>query len=519
MFFRSAIPILLVISTSLSAQFDLQWQTLKNLGGSDQGFFIETYTDDLTGEQYVHTIANVAQYGKINVTQRSEDGTIQWSTDITLTGFTYWSANKVIQLENGDLVIGGLTFDSGDARYEAFAAKLSGDGTIQWLDTYQTGDDYNYFNGLTLSSDGASVYLTGRYNDYTPINALVFTYFKIDAADGSVFTESEIVLDYRLGFTYGMVGDDTGVYICGYINTPSYNYEGFVLKLNDDGEQVWFKKYTTEFGAVYALDINQDGHIVAAIERANDKLQVLYIDPADGSPIASYIKDLTGISYFFNTTLTNDEAGNTWIAFEQSSTSPYEESILVLCLDNSASLLREYEIEESFLGTLKVVDTEDGSALLTASSYYNPISNYAFTMYELMPDESINTFLFSPYKGYNAISDFTSPDGIQFFLTGGIVPGSSFKNNTLTAHFNDLTMRTISDQHSADLIFYPNPVEDFMVIPGQQTPGMVTVFDNLGRVVGSYSYTGETLQLNASEWPAGTYFLEMGNERMPFIVQ
>lgn len=510
--------ILLLVSLNLSAQFDLQWQTLENLGGSDLGVFVKSYTDDLTGDQFVYTIANVAQYDKINVTQRSDDGTVQWSTDVTMAGFTYWSVNEVIQGEDGVLVIGGLAFDSAETRYETFVAKLSGDGTLQWLDTYQTGDDYNYFNGMTLSSDGGTVYLTGRYSDYTPINALVFTYFKIDAADGSVLAESEFVQDYRFGFTYGMVGDDTGVYICGYINTPSYDYEGFILKLNDAGEEVWFRKYATEFGAVYALDINQDGNIVAAIGRANDKLQILYIDPTDGSPVASHIEEFEDISYFYNTRLTHDFYGNAWLAFEQYIT-PVGNTIKVICLDNSGSLLRDYDIEEDFMGTLKIVDAEDGSAHLTASSYYYPVSNYVFTMYELMPDESVHSFLFSPYKGYSSINDFASLDGIGFFFTGGIVSGASYKSNTLTAHFDDLTMRTAIEDYGTEITFYPNPVTDILHIPGNQTEGLIVIYDTQGRMVENMIYSGESLTIDTDQWPAGTYFIEKGQERTPFIVQ
>jgi hypothetical protein len=142
---------------------------------------------------------------------------------------------------------------SGHDRYEAFIAKLDSTGTLLW-NTFLGAPDYSdYAHGIAVDSSG-NIYLTGYSYDTwgAPIRPFQANFYEGWAAklDGNGVLQWNTFLggnieSYCLGIALDLSGS---IYVCG-ASTSSWgnpikpydgvNWDGFVVKLSSSGILVW----------------------------------------------------------------------------------------------------------------------------------------------------------------------------------------------------------------------------------------------------------------------------------------
>jgi Bacterial Ig-like domain/FG-GAP-like repeat/Beta-propeller repeat len=144
----------------------LQWATY--LGGSEYDYTYEIAVDSngnalATGTtnsaNFAGAINSYAGYGDAFVTKISTNGTVQWATYLGGIGSDY--TYGICLDAKGNTFVSGATnsTDFSEATNiskgngDAFAAKISADGTTQWA-TYLGGSDYDRSQGICLDAEG-----------------------------------------------------------------------------------------------------------------------------------------------------------------------------------------------------------------------------------------------------------------------------------------------------------------------------------------------------------------------------
>lgn len=77
------------------------------------------------------------------------------------------------------------------------------------------------------------------------------------------------------------------------------------------------------------------------------------------------------------------------------------------------------------------------------------------------------------------------------------------------AAFNKMFNNSVSDNQENELLIYPNPSSDYVIIPSDN----YSVFNSLGQKIGDYSSSN----LDISHYTPGVYFVRVGNKILKFV--
>jgi hypothetical protein len=175
-------------------------------------------------------------------------------------------AKSIQQTFDGGYIVAGNTRSFGAGAQDFWVLKLDGSGNLQWQKTYGRKND-DWANSIQQTTDGGYVVAGKNQPDY-PLPYGTFWVLKLDGS-GNV--------QWQSGYIHGAASSagarsiqqtsDGGYVVAGYIMFSSfpYDYELWVLKLDDRGNVQWQKTYGTSNweGANSIQQTSDGGYIVA----------------------------------------------------------------------------------------------------------------------------------------------------------------------------------------------------------------------------------------------------------------
>jgi len=191
------------------------------------------------------------------IAKYSTSGALQWSRT--------WGGNGedrgygVAVDGSGNAFLAGYTNSSGAGIYDSFIAKYSSSGTFQWSKTWGgIKDDRGY--GVAVDGSG-NPYLAGFTNSYGAGNYDAFL-VKYSTSGTQQWNR-----------TWGAKGDDEGycvaidgsnnAYLAGYTNSfGAGNYDAFLTKYAENGTQLWNQTWggtNDDFG--YGVSVTSNGTV------------------------------------------------------------------------------------------------------------------------------------------------------------------------------------------------------------------------------------------------------------------
>ena len=250
------------------------------------------------GSVYIcgYTIAGAGSYDAF-LAKFSSSGTVQWQK--TLGGSGYDVASCVAVAPDGSVYIGGQTQSAGAGKGDLLLAKFSSAGTLQWQRTLGGSSDNDYAISVAVAPDG-SVYTCGGTQSA--------------GAGGSdcllaKFSSSGTVQWYK---TLGGSGTDSGysvavasdgsVYVCGYTTSAGAgSYDAFLAKFSSSGTVQWQRTLGgRDIEQGYSVAVAPDGSVYTcgytkSSETGNQNLG--YIAKFSSSGTVQWQKTLGGSGY------------------------------------------------------------------------------------------------------------------------------------------------------------------------------------------------------------------------------
>lgn len=171
---------------------------------------------------------------------------------------TFFSVHQV----SGGYIVGGQTSSFGAGSSDIWVLKLAGDGTIVWQKTYG-GTGIEYFADLQPTSDGGYIVAGTTYSyGHGSCNAWIL---KLNQDGGIGWQKTYGGAGWELAYSIRQV---SGGYIMVGESYSSGDDRGdaWVVRLDEEGDVTWEKRYGAEGTEDYFLSIHQtsDGGYIAA---------------------------------------------------------------------------------------------------------------------------------------------------------------------------------------------------------------------------------------------------------------
>lgn len=164
-------------------------------------------------------------------------GMIEWTKNYG--GNNIDRAEKVIQTQDEGFAIVGYTNSSGNGGYDVLLMKTDADGELLWEKTYG-GEDWDFGYDIKETDDGDLI-LVGETFSFGSGDADVYV-IKTNADGDTLWTR-----------TYGGENTDIGnaldidtenrIVVVGETNSFGEDYDGYVLRLDQDGDTLWTYRF------------------------------------------------------------------------------------------------------------------------------------------------------------------------------------------------------------------------------------------------------------------------------------
>jgi hypothetical protein len=260
-----------------------QWQ--KTYGGvaSEQANFIQQTSDGgyiVAGGGWSFGPGNNGMW----VLKLDGNGNIQWQKAY-LKGY---DARSIQQTSDGGYIVAGYTWIPDDrlyygGSYHMWVLKLDPNGNIQWQKAYGGNNFYDYPRSIKQTSDGGYIMVGSAQSPWGSDPSKVCTYcllvYKLDgngnpqwqkAFGGSNYSEPHSIVHQTSDGGYILTGSDW---------STSTFYDGWVLKLDGNGNIQWRKSYCGAAGndILKSIQLTSDGGYIAA-GSSNSDAWVLKLD-------------------------------------------------------------------------------------------------------------------------------------------------------------------------------------------------------------------------------------------------
>lgn len=236
----------------------------------------------------VDAAGDVIVVGRHQIYKLSNDGDLLWS--IEAPGGSGVGEPDVVVSPEGDIYFGGYFFNTIDfglgpitaaGSFDAYLAKVSGDGQLLWQRTYGSPRQ-DYLNGVDLDADG-NVVIVGTYVDpidlgtgVLPDTGIIDAFAATLDSDGTTLWSRgyggagrDIFWDVSVDpagdlVVAGSVGDGGGLF--GDVFVPSAGANDMLLaKLDPGGDVVWIHSYGDAHDSLFhGVDTDPCGNILVA---------------------------------------------------------------------------------------------------------------------------------------------------------------------------------------------------------------------------------------------------------------
>ncbi len=456
------------------------------------------------------------------------------------------SANQVLTLPNGDLILAGQVNDPGDYYLlSGLLVRTDPSGNLIWQKRVgSTSPDGAYvknerFDDITLTTDGYLVAVGSRSpnqaNAYQKSDVLVAK-FDLDG--------NEIWREY---FDWGATDNGLGVaalpngevVVCGSTNSfNSGNFDGFLLKLNTSGVLEWRTSFDVDNSDNWLYDVvftsDQQLLAVGSVQLPTVGNRVFAIKAnLDGNELWSQTYSYYAIR---GNSIVENKNGHFGIAGMGYDDESAGFDNLILEIDEAGNEVWGEDYIASgataVMGELfNVLPCAEGGYTAVGMSGANGFDGYYILRVDADGDRVIDSSYFdgAPYTEFATGLTWASDGGLV--VTGGRVkPGGDY--DLILTHFSNFGCTQSSVTATEELVQVevsasPNPANDFILVDVGKIPTgpyAFCIFDASGKLMLNTLSGQAQFSVSCQALPSGTYFytLQLENRRVSrgqFLVQ
>ena len=238
----------------LNASGNLLWQKTFGGSGSELAYSIQQTTD---GGYIVagYTDSFGAGSSDIYVLKLDESGNATWTK--TFGGSTYDYVGSIQQTTDGGYIVAGWTASSGAGDFDAYILKLDESGNTTWTKTFG-GSTYDYAYSIQQTTDGGYI-VAGTTLSFGAGNADGYV-LKLDE-NGNLLWDKTFGRSGSNGEAHSIKQVADG----GYIVAGTLNYHAYVLKLDENGNLLWEKTFGgSNYDHAYSIQQTTEGGYIVA---------------------------------------------------------------------------------------------------------------------------------------------------------------------------------------------------------------------------------------------------------------
>lgn len=396
-------------------------------------------------------------YGNSTGNELAQQLKIDGLNNIYFTGYT--------SSPTGDIDPGPSTFTVGNNTFEALVAKLDNLGNMQWAKSFGgSGNDY----GVSIAVDSSNfVYTVGQFQGLVDLDPSVNTYTAL--SNGS--------------------------------------YDGFIQKLNSNGQFIWAKSIGGTSGEIFnsvvcdklnkiyvggtfynTVDFNPGVATNTLTSNGNTDIFVLKLDSS-----ANYIwaYNYGGANYENNPLLTVDSLNNLYTIGNYNGTTDFDPSLSVSNLTSAGIFIQK-------LSSGGVFDWVGG------------LTTFASTSGTSINISSIGDVVFS--GNFAAAIDCDPSAGTAMLTTSTLTPLG--ESNLFICKWSPVTSTGISTlpKNDFDVTVFPNYFENELHIKSNQSNYKLSIKDIQGKEIYADVINENLKTINSEKISSGIYFLTITNE-------
>lgn len=468
-------------------------------GYFEAGYSISVTNDD--GFAVVgNTLANGAD-GNIFFMKLSQDGTLQWQKDIF--SVNHDDAYSVYQRSNGNYIIGGKTYSYGSGCDDAFISTLDSLGNMVWAKAY--GDvECQHPAAFTLADDG----IVGcGVSDGTSNNGWLY---KTDF-NGNLLWSREYL--YTGGFFSVKQTTDKGFIAIGSSSSIT------ILKTDSIGQPIWFHTYSSLPGNTTGNDVEllKDGSAVVtgmlylnAFGNIADVF-LLKIDP-NGNTVWFKTYGFTFEEYGKSVKATKE--GGFIIAGYTNSFGHGEWDACLIKANSNGDLVWAKTYGDVWKDqALQVQTIKNGDLVFVgnSSSSDDPWGNDSSYVYVVRTDSNgISSCHYQDWFPLQQVQAYTPT--VQAVTVNSFGTDSSCNVTTSNYLFTqrDFCAMPTNIQSTQDeklVSIYPNPASNEIHVANIPRRTSITITNLLGQALFQATSESESLTIDVSALPNGFYFL------------
>ena len=208
------------------------------------------------------------------------------------------SAQSIIEIAGGDMIIGGETTSFGSGAEDLFLTRMTPDGQIVWSRTYG-GTAREQFRRMSLALDG-SILLAAQTMSYGNTKGEAIA-MKIDL-NGNVLWSSKFSLSNESSLGLDILSTtDNGYVLCGLEYASDFTSDWMIVKLDDSGNILWTKRLALDSDeTAYSAVQKGDTLIVSGMGRHPSHYADIYLklSLADGTLYSTQAYSIDGRGSF-----------------------------------------------------------------------------------------------------------------------------------------------------------------------------------------------------------------------------
>lgn len=235
------------------------------------------------------------------------DGTLQWKKEYD--NFNGSEGAALLQETNGNYVMGGFIYSNDvPGNYNSYIVKTKSSGNVIWSKKY-FDVSYSYLYDLKKTTDNKYIFLSVNANGGNDSTYIV----KIDTS-GNVLWSRSFYADNKNVEGYSVVPtSDRGYLITGsaYDASGSFLPDGFMVKLDSDGNLLWSKSTTEISNSGIYLETaveTSDGGYMAAGDGSSGSNSFYYLIKVNSDGVLQWTKTIAknSLSTIYSLIKTND---------------------------------------------------------------------------------------------------------------------------------------------------------------------------------------------------------------------
>jgi hypothetical protein len=463
----------------------------------------------------------------------NEDGEILQSIRVDDGGGS--NAFHSVAPDGDGWILAGRSDGGPGESYDMALARIDQDGQLEFFKTFG-GPDWDWAYSATPAQDG---YLLAGYSDGWLLVGGVPYIVRTDA-NGDAIWSKVIPTTSPSDAMYAVADDEGNFYVSGYTlmtaGLPGQGPNGFIVKLDSEGEVVWFKMVggVTEIPSMYLAE-NGDIWAVGTVSNLQGIDFVVFSFDADGTPIQQW-KYGGSPAADFGLQITPSLGGGAWILGSTSSFGSI----------NTAYLLRtDQNFQTGCSETAAVLTFADLDLSSVTPAYLEGSGGTSFpwtftTASETYPEVMVccqPTAVASFNSEINSEGNIVLTNTSMFYITSewfiddvsyGTSETLTYTPESGTASVEiclkvfdavcdpeiiceNINLTSVKNQEAQiKVVIYPNPAKEILNIRSKQGIERVTISDTRGRILSTYLVpSSSTFTVNVDFLQEGLYFLTL----------